>query len=117
MLDGVTSASGGIDGNGIQVGKQFAEITAISGYSFVVTGILLYIMNMIPGLKLRISEESEMLGLDMDQLFEEQIGDWSLFEEHERRKMFVMEGKSSSGNRSGDETGGEVITSEEEKRD
>ena len=31
-LDGFTFAHGGIDGNAIQVGKQFAEITAISSY-------------------------------------------------------------------------------------
>lgn len=114
MLDGVTSASGGIDGNGIQVGKQFAEITAISSYSFIVTGILLYLMNWIPGMKLRVSEESETKGLDLDQLFEEQIGDWSLFEESERSKLLVIEGRSSRSGR-GDETpAGELVSSSDE---
>jgi len=86
MLDGVSSAPGGIDGNGIQVGKQFAEITAISSYSFIVSCALLYILKWIPGMHLRVSEESEMMGLDFDQFFGEQIGDWSIFEEIERRK-------------------------------
>jgi Amt family ammonium transporter len=36
---------------------------------------------------LRISEEAEMSGLDMDQFFEEQIGDWGMFEELNRRRM------------------------------
>lgn len=36
-LDGSSLYPGGIDGNGIQVGKQFAEITAISAYSFTVS--------------------------------------------------------------------------------
>lgn len=113
MLDGVTSAPGGLDGNGMQVGKQFAEITAISAYSFVVTGILLYVMNFIPGMKLRVSEESERMGLDLDQLFEEQIGDWSLFEEHERRRMIVIDGETSG---SGSDTpAGEMITEEGKK--
>lgn len=112
MLDGITSASGGLDGNGIQIGKQFAEITAISSYSFVVTAILLYVLNYIPGMKLRISEEAEMMGLDMDQFFEEQIGDWSLFEEVERKRMVVVEGEASG---SGSDTPGEVVSSEEGK--
>jgi Amt family ammonium transporter len=87
MLDGVTSAPGGIDGNGVQVGKQFAEITAISSYSFLVSCALLYILKFIPGMHLRITEEAEMKGLDLDQFFDEQIGDWGLFDELQRKKM------------------------------
>jgi ammonium transporter, Amt family len=87
MLDGVTSAPGGIDGNGIQVGKQFAEITAISAYSFLMSCTLLYILKYIPGMHLRVTEEAEMMGLDIDQFFDEQIGDWGMFEEMDRRKM------------------------------
>jgi Amt family ammonium transporter len=87
MLDGVTSAPGGIDGNGIQVGKQFAEITAISAYSFIVSCALLYILKYIPGMHLRVTEEVEMNDLDLDQFFDEQIGDWGMFDELNRRKM------------------------------
>jgi ammonium transporter, Amt family len=79
-LDGATLAPGGIDGNGIQVGKQFAEITAISAYSFVVSCALLYILKYIPGLHLRVSDEAESVGMDLDQFFDEQIGDWSMFD-------------------------------------
>ncbi|KAL2071718.1 hypothetical protein VTL71DRAFT_12953 [Oculimacula yallundae] len=82
MLDGATSASGAIDGVGIQVGRQFAEITAISAYSFIVSAILLYILKFIPGMNLRVSEEAELNGLDLDQFFEEQIGDWSAFQQN-----------------------------------
>ncbi|KAG9242856.1 methylammonium permease 3 [Calycina marina] len=85
MLDGSTAAPGGIDGNGIQVAKQLAEITSIAVYSFLVSTILLYIINFIPGLHLRISDEAEEHGLDLDHFFDEQIGDWSLFQEIERR--------------------------------
>jgi Amt family ammonium transporter len=87
MLDGVSSAPGGIDGNGIQVGKQFAEITAISAYSFLVSCALLYILEYIPGMHLRTTEEAEIKGLDLDQFFDEQIGDWGMFDESSRRKM------------------------------
>jgi Amt family ammonium transporter len=59
-----------------------AEICAISAYSFTVTCILLYALKYIPFMHLRVSEEAEMIGLDMDQFFEEQIGDWSAYEQH-----------------------------------
>ena len=88
MLDGVTEASGGVDGNGIQVGKQFAEITAISAYSFIVTCLLLLIMKYIPGLHLRVSEDAEHKGLDYDQFMDEQIGDWSVFDHTIERDAF-----------------------------
>nr|POE51786.1 ammonium transporter 1 [Quercus suber] len=79
-LDGASLYPGGINGNGIQVGKQFAEITSISAYSFVVSCALLLILKYTPGMHLRISEEAEMRGLDLDQFFDEQIGDWGVFE-------------------------------------
>lgn len=75
-LDGVSLYPGGINGNGVQVGKQFAEITAISSYSFVVSCILLLALKYIPFMHLRVGEEAELKGLDLDQFFDEQIGDW-----------------------------------------
>jgi Amt family ammonium transporter len=86
-LDGVTLAPGAIDGEGIQVGRQFAEITAISAYSFTVSCALLLIMKYIPGLHLRISDDAEEHGLDLDQFFEEEIGDWGLIHDSERTRF------------------------------
>lgn len=80
-LDGIpTLASGAIDGNGIQVGRQLAEITSIMAYSFACSVIMLMVLKYIPGLHLRVTEESEMLGLDLDQFCDETVGDWSSFE-------------------------------------
>ncbi|KAL5113455.1 hypothetical protein ACEQ8H_008668 [Pleosporales sp. CAS-2024a] len=74
---------GGMDGVGVQVGRQLAEITAIASYSFVVSCILLFGLKFIPGMHLRVSNEAEMMGLDADQFcHDEQIGDWSLLEQH-----------------------------------
>jgi ammonium transporter, Amt family len=95
MLDGATSAPGGIDGVGAQVGRQFAEIAAISAYSFTVSCILLLILKYIPGMHLRVTEEAEMIGLDIDQFFDEQIGDWSMLEHLEARSLDKSEGPSS----------------------
>jgi Amt family ammonium transporter len=74
---------GGMDGVGVQIGRQLAEITAIAAYSFVVSCALLYALKFIPGMHLRVSNEAEMMGLDADQFCnDEQIGDWSMFEQH-----------------------------------
>lgn len=41
---------------------------------------------------MRVSEEAEMVGLDIDQFFDEQIGDWSALEQHSLASY--TEGKS-----------------------
>jgi len=81
MLDGVTEVHGGIDGNGIQIAKQLADIASVASYSFIVSCILLLIMKYIPGLHLRVSEEAEVNGLDLDQFHDEVIGDREMAEE------------------------------------
>lgn len=80
-LDGSLLAPGAWNGEGIQVGRQLADICAISLWSFCISFILLFAMKYIPGLHLRVSEEVEAKGLDSDQFFDEQIGDWSFFDE------------------------------------
>ncbi|EGP86482.1 unnamed protein product [Zymoseptoria tritici ST99CH_1A5] len=72
-LDGVNTGlfdGGWIHGNYIQMGYQIAFIVAACAWSFVVSAILAYAINFIPGLKLRASEEAELLGMDDDQLGE-----------------------------------------------
>lgn len=79
-LDGVTEATGGIDGNEMQVGKQLAEVCAISAYSFIVSCILLCILQFIPGKQLRVHEKAEMIGLDRAQFVDEQVGERALLD-------------------------------------
>jgi Amt family ammonium transporter len=72
-LDGVNTGiitGGWLNHNYRQLYVQVAYITACSAYSFVVSAILAYIINIIPGLHLRASEEAELLGMDDDQLGE-----------------------------------------------
>jgi Amt family ammonium transporter len=65
LLDGTTVIPGGwIDHNWVQVGYQLADSCAGMAYSFVVTTIILWIMHIIPGLRLRASEEAEIVGID-----------------------------------------------------
>ncbi|EPY51242.1 ammonium transporter Amt1 [Schizosaccharomyces cryophilus OY26] len=64
-LDGSTGNSGGwLSHHYIQLGYQLADTVACAAYSFVVSCALLFAMNYIPGLSLRVSRDDEVLGLD-----------------------------------------------------
>ena len=80
-LDGATIASGAIDGNGIQVAKQLAEICDISAYSFTASVVMLMILKYIPGFHLRVADEEEIHGYDVYQFHDETIGEWALWEQ------------------------------------
>nr|UUS54184.1 ammonium transporter [Aspergillus oryzae] len=72
-LDGVNTGSkmgGWLIHNYKQLYIQIAFIVASAAYAFVVSAIIAYAINAIPGLKLRASEEAELLGMDDDQLGE-----------------------------------------------
>ncbi len=64
-LDGATVIKGGwLNSNWMQLPIQLADSFSGGCYSFVVTCIILFVMNLIPGLQLRVREESEVLGID-----------------------------------------------------
>ncbi|KAF8662795.1 hypothetical protein AX16_001079 [Volvariella volvacea WC 439] len=64
-FDGITEIPGGwLDHHYIQLAYQLADSAAGLGYSFVMTTIILWIMHFIPGLRLRVSEETEVVGID-----------------------------------------------------
>lgn len=70
-LDGSEPIDGGwIARNFIQLGYQLAGTVAGIAWCFVVTCIILFVMNLIPGLSLRVTAEHEELGLDDAQLGE-----------------------------------------------
>lgn len=72
-LDGVNTGiitGGWLNHNYKQLYIQVAYIVAVTAYSFVMSAILAIIVNFIPGLHLRASEEAELLGMDDDQLGE-----------------------------------------------
>ncbi|KAI8811223.1 ammonium transporter AmtB-like domain-containing protein [Cladochytrium replicatum] len=74
LLDATAIPGGWLDGNWIQVGYQLAGSFAIAGWSFVVSYLLLFLINLlgsiIPALKVRADEEEEDLGLDVSHLGE-----------------------------------------------
>ncbi|GAA5858232.1 hypothetical protein JCM8547_005701 [Rhodosporidiobolus lusitaniae] len=71
--DGYTVISGGwLDGYYPQVGKQLAYVFAVWGWTFVVSYILMTLINFIPGCKFRVDEEGEIIGVD-----EVELGEWA----------------------------------------
>ncbi|EHA57782.1 hypothetical protein MCOR27_003839 [Pyricularia oryzae] len=70
-LDGATEIPGGwLNQNYIQLAYQLADCVAGFSYSFVMTCIILFLMNLIPGLSLRVSAAEENMGLDDAQIGE-----------------------------------------------
>lgn len=63
-------AIGWIQGNWVQLGHQLAGTCAAFGWSFIMSCIILFLMNLIPGLSLRVSAEDEDVGVDDAQLGE-----------------------------------------------
>ncbi|PVH77119.1 hypothetical protein DL98DRAFT_591654, partial [Cadophora sp. DSE1049] len=64
-LDGFSEIPGGwLNRHWVQLGYQIADSVSGAAYSFFGTCIILFVMNLIPGLSLRASEEAEILGID-----------------------------------------------------
>ncbi|QEU61768.1 Mep3/Mep1 [Kluyveromyces lactis] len=69
--DGATEHGGGwLSHNWKQMYMQIAYIAAVTGYAAVVTAIICFVLNKIPGLQLRADEEAEDRGMDEDQIGE-----------------------------------------------
>jgi ammonium transporter, Amt family len=70
-LDGFNTIDGGwLNHHWIQVAYQLTDSITGGAYSFLGTCLILFIMNMIPGLNLRASEEAEILGIDDTEIGE-----------------------------------------------
>ncbi|KAJ4301977.1 ammonium transporter Amt1 [Collariella sp. IMI 366227] len=71
FLDGSSVIPGGwVNHNYIQLGYQLADSVAGFSYSFVMTCVILFLMNLVPGLSLRVTAEQEEIGLDDSELGE-----------------------------------------------
>ncbi|KAJ3058791.1 hypothetical protein HK102_010315 [Quaeritorhiza haematococci] len=70
LLDGTAINGGWVDGNFIQVGYQLAGAVAIAAWSFIVSYLILTLINFVPGLRLRASEEDELKGGDLGEMGE-----------------------------------------------
>ena len=72
-LDGVNNGvvnGGWPNHNYKQLYIQVAYICATSAYTFVVSALIAKAIDLVPGLRLRATEEAELIGMDDDQLGE-----------------------------------------------
>ncbi|KAJ8142766.1 hypothetical protein OXX80_002355 [Metschnikowia pulcherrima] len=77
--DGSTVIAGGwMNHHYKQLGYQLAGSVSIGAWSFVVTSIILLIMDRIPFLKLRLREDEELMGVDLAE-----IGEYAYYYEQE----------------------------------
>lgn len=109
-LDGLTVIPGGfLNHNWIQLGYQLADSVSGFSYSFFGTCLILFVMNLIPGLSLRASAEEEEQGLD-----DAQLGEFAYdYVELRRDANKIILGELESGKVSGDLEGQrEVLPSE-----
>ncbi|KAL9942890.1 hypothetical protein D7B24_002668 [Verticillium nonalfalfae] len=93
-LDNVSSIEGGwINRHWIQIAYQVADSFAGGAYSFVGTCMILFLMNMIPGLRLRVDEDAEILGID-----DAEIGEFAYdYVELTREVLNDVENEAASG--------------------
>lgn len=64
-LDGFSEIPGGwVNHHWIQLGYQLADSVSGGAYSFIGTCAILFVINLIPGLKLRVNENAEVMGVD-----------------------------------------------------
>jgi ammonium transporter, Amt family len=70
-LDGFTEIDGGwINHHWVQLAIQLADGVSGMAYSFVVSCVILFLLNMIPGFHLRASEQEEIMGMDETEVGE-----------------------------------------------
>ena len=70
----IAGTAGVIEGNVNQLGIQGIAVVATILYSFTVTFIILKVLDLIPGLGLRVDEAAESQGLDLASHGERGIG-------------------------------------------
>ncbi|KAL1405446.1 hypothetical protein Q8F55_009078 [Vanrija albida] len=77
--DGFSAIPGGwLDGHWVQIGKQIAWVAVGFAWTFVVTILIMFFINLIPGCKFRASEEAEIVGMDEVE-HDEYIADYAFF--------------------------------------
>lgn len=87
---------GWLDGHWMQVPIQLAMIAAVSGWSFVVTYIMLLIIDKIPSMQLRLHHEDERIGTDRAQMGETAYGYVEWGEEMRRVNSRITDGAAAS---------------------
>ena len=64
-VSAIGGTAGAIDGNAGQLVTQLLAVVATMAYSFIVTLVILKVLDLVPGLGLRVSPAAEDVGLDI----------------------------------------------------
>ncbi|KAI8084352.1 ammonium transporter AmtB-like domain-containing protein [Gilbertella persicaria] len=83
---------GWLDGHWMQVPVQLAAIVTISAWSFVMTYLILVVLNKIPSFKLRLADEDEIIGTDWAEMGERAYGYLPMDEEQSRIQQLHVHG-------------------------
>lgn len=62
--------------------------------------LLTVLSRYIPGMRLRVTDDVEEIGYDLDQFADEMVGEWGIYdteEGHDRRRSSVMMGVPTAG--------------------
>ncbi|KIV93704.1 hypothetical protein PV10_04900 [Exophiala mesophila] len=106
-LDGVSGdayAGGWWEHNWIQMGYQLAAAVTCASWSFVISCILLFVINKIPGCHIRAKDEDELRGLDFKYLSDAHWDDL-MVDSHPPASSTVHEGVPFTGSGPGSESG------------
>lgn len=77
--DGYAVIEGGwLDRNFAQLGKQVAWIAVGTAWTFVVTYIIMFLINLVPGLHFRADDEAQVVGMDEVE-HDEFVADYAWF--------------------------------------
>ena len=104
IAEGTLTTAGWLSKVWIQVPIQLAAVTAAAVWSFAITYIIGFIINKIPGLKLRCTLDEERVGLDHSELGEKayefvndsddlKLPDWTA---QESKKVYPSAGNDAS---------------------
>lgn len=109
-LDGTTEIDGGwINHNYVQLGYQIADSVAGFSWAFVVTCIILFVMNFIPGLSLRVPAEQEDIGIDDCQLGEFAYDYVELQRHSDVMPVELVNGERNASSKGSEKTPGETV--------
>lgn len=85
---------GWLDGNWMQVPIQLVAIVSVSAWAFVMTYLILIVLNKIPSLTLRLADEDEVIGTDWAEMGERAYGYLPMDEEHARRQQIIDDARN-----------------------
>ncbi|KAI9028414.1 ammonium transporter AmtB-like domain-containing protein [Hyaloraphidium curvatum] len=91
-IGGYTIDGGWLDGNWVQPFKQLVGVVTIGPWSFIVSYALLFAIDKIPGLKVRLPADAEVTGSDHAQMGDMEHGYFDPDPSHTAKQLASKEG-------------------------